>query len=156
MQHNAELSRWLKYIISILQHNCWQNYCYLPHRGHPLAGLLEGAHTGTGLGHEFLRHTQRCRLLVHVVDGSSPDPIGDYKAIQTELELFNPELIDKPQVRVIPMPSPWGPYPVPNMVSCSLVSLMGRIKVTTLPLARMLFRNPDILPTSPWITFVGS
>ena len=71
-----------------------------------LAGLLEGAHTGTGLGHEFLRHTQRCRVLVHVVDGSSPDPIGDYKAIQTELELFNPELIDKPQVRMIPMTSP--------------------------------------------------
>ena len=62
------------------------------------AGLLEGAHTGTGLGHEFLRHTQRCRLLVHVVDGSSPDPVGDYKAIMTELELFNPELLDKPQV----------------------------------------------------------
>ncbi|KAK9857228.1 hypothetical protein WJX84_010140 [Apatococcus fuscideae] len=63
-----------------------------------IPGLLEGAHTGTGLGHEFLRHTQRCRLLIHVVDGSSPDPVGDWKAIQTELELFNPELLDKPQV----------------------------------------------------------
>ncbi len=42
-------------------------------------GLLEGAASGLGLGHEFLRHVQRCRALVHVVDGSSPDPIGDYK-----------------------------------------------------------------------------
>jgi GTPase len=64
------------------------------------AGLLEGAHSGLGLGHEFLRHIQRCRILVHVVDGSSPDPIGDYSAVQNELLLFNPELADKPQVQV--------------------------------------------------------
>ncbi|PNH04577.1 GTPase obg [Tetrabaena socialis] len=62
-------------------------------------GLLEGAHEGHGLGHEFLRHVQRCRVLVHVVDGTSPDPVGDYNAINLELELFNPALRDKPQVR---------------------------------------------------------
>lgn len=62
-------------------------------------GLLEGAHEGLGLGHEFLRHVQRCRVLVHVIDGTSPDPVGDYRAINLELELFNPALRDKPQVR---------------------------------------------------------
>ena len=62
------------------------------------AGLLEGAHAGVGLGHEFLRHTQRCKVLVHVIDGTSPDPIGDYNAIRAELELFNPALIEKPEV----------------------------------------------------------
>jgi GTP-binding protein len=62
-------------------------------------GLLEGAHAGVGLGHQFLRHCQRCRLLVHVVDGTSPDPMGDYAAIRQELELFSPELAAKPQVR---------------------------------------------------------
>ena len=61
-------------------------------------GLLEGAHEGHGLGHEFLRHVTRCRALVHVVDGSSPDPVGDFRAIQLELELFNPALLEKPQV----------------------------------------------------------
>ena len=61
-------------------------------------GLLEGAHAGVGLGHQFLRHCQRCRLLVHVVDGTSPDPVGDYIAIRQELELFNPALAVKPQV----------------------------------------------------------
>ena len=61
-------------------------------------GLLEGAHSGVGLGHQFLRHCQRCRVLVHVVDGTSPDPLGDYDAIQTELRLFSPELAEKPQV----------------------------------------------------------
>lgn len=62
------------------------------------AGLLEGAHAGRGLGHEFLRHCQRSRVLVHVVDGTSPDPLGDYTAIRTELELFNAALTEKPQV----------------------------------------------------------
>lgn len=61
-------------------------------------GLLEGAHSGVGLGHQFLRHCQRCRVLVHVIDGTSPDPLGDYDAIQQELRLFNPELAQKPQV----------------------------------------------------------
>ena len=61
-------------------------------------GLLEGAHEGLGLGHEFLRHVQRCRALVHVVDGTSPDPVGDFRAINLELELFNPELRYKPQL----------------------------------------------------------
>ena len=66
-----------------------------------LAGLLEGAHNGHGLGHEFLRHCQRCRALVHVIDGTSLDPIGDYTAIRQELELFSPELLAKPQVRLL-------------------------------------------------------
>ncbi len=61
-------------------------------------GLLEGAHSGIGLGHQFLRHCQRCRVLVHVIDGTSPDPLGDYDAIQTELRLFSPALAGKPQV----------------------------------------------------------
>lgn len=61
-------------------------------------GLLEGAHSGVGLGHQFLRHCQRCRVLIHVIDGTSPDPLGDYQAIQTELALFSPELSDKQQV----------------------------------------------------------
>ena len=61
-------------------------------------GLLEGAHAGVGLGHEFLRHVSRCRAVVHVVDGSSPDPVGDYVAIRQELELFSPDLGAKPQV----------------------------------------------------------
>eukprot|EP00191_Tetraselmis_sp_GSL018_P016663 CAMPEP_0177582200 /NCGR_PEP_ID=MMETSP0419_2-20121207/2598_1 /TAXON_ID=582737 /ORGANISM="Tetraselmis sp., Strain GSL018" /LENGTH=613 /DNA_ID=CAMNT_0019071381 /DNA_START=221 /DNA_END=2062 /DNA_ORIENTATION=+ len=61
-------------------------------------GLLEGAHLGRGLGLEFLRHTERCRAIVHVIDGSSPDPIGDYKAIRLEMRLFNPEIAEKPEV----------------------------------------------------------
>ena len=57
-----------------------------------IPGLLEGAHDGVGLGRAFLRHIERCRLLVHVVDGSAPDPLGDFEAVRTELELFSPWL----------------------------------------------------------------
>lgn len=61
-----------------------------------LPGLLEGAHRGFGLGHEFLRHTERCSVLVHVVDGSSQQPEYEFDAIRLEIEMFNPELVDKP------------------------------------------------------------
>lgn len=63
-----------------------------------IPGLLEGAHTGVGLGLDFLRHIERTRLLVHLVSGDSPDPLGDYEAINQELTLFNPELAERPQL----------------------------------------------------------
>jgi len=64
-------------------------------------GLLEGAHDGVGLGHEFLRHAERARLYVHMLDGLSEDPVEDYLMINEELEQFNPEMADKPQLVVV-------------------------------------------------------
>ncbi|XP_031098913.1 GTP-binding protein OBGC, chloroplastic [Ipomoea triloba] len=61
-----------------------------------LPGLLEGAHRGFGLGHEFLRHSERCSVLVHVVDGSSEQPEYEFDAVRLELEMFSPELAEKP------------------------------------------------------------
>jgi GTP-binding protein len=66
-----------------------------------IPGLIEGAHTGAGLGHAFLRHIERTRVLIHLLNGISPDPFGDYEAVNLELALFNPELADKPQVVVL-------------------------------------------------------
>ncbi|KAK3125969.1 hypothetical protein QOZ80_7BG0612120 [Eleusine coracana subsp. coracana] len=63
-----------------------------------LPGLLEGAHRGYGLGHEFLRHSERCSVLVHVVDGSGQQPEYEFEAVRLELELFSPSLVDKPYV----------------------------------------------------------
>ncbi|PIN07504.1 hypothetical protein CDL12_19923 [Handroanthus impetiginosus] len=63
-----------------------------------LPGLLEGAHQGFGLGHEFLRHTERCSVLVHIVDGSSQQPEYEFDAVRLELEMFSPELAEKPYV----------------------------------------------------------
>ncbi|MCH8988745.1 MAG: GTPase ObgE [Chloroflexi bacterium] len=64
-------------------------------------GLLEGAHEGIGLGHEFLRHAERARLYVHLLDGLSEDPVDDYRMINQELQQFNPEMAQKPQLVVV-------------------------------------------------------
>ncbi len=65
-------------------------------------GLIEGAHEGAGLGHQFLRHVERCRVLVHLVEGASlePDrsPRADFEAINRELALHSPALAKKPRV----------------------------------------------------------
>ena len=61
-------------------------------------GLIEGAHEGVGLGDQFLRHAERARLYIHLVDGLSPDPVADFNMINDELRWFNPALAEKPQV----------------------------------------------------------
>ena len=68
-----------------------------------IPGLIEGAGEGVGLGHEFLRHVERCRLLLHVIDVSGSegrDPIDDFNKINKELDAFNPELSQRPQIIV--------------------------------------------------------
>ena len=66
-----------------------------------IPGLLEGAHKGVGLGHQFLRHAERARLYVHLVDGISDDPCDDYQMVRDELLRFNPELGGKRQMIVV-------------------------------------------------------
>ncbi|MGN0174411.1 MAG: GTPase ObgE [Acutalibacteraceae bacterium] len=66
-----------------------------------IPGVIEGAGEGAGLGHQFLRHVERCRLLIHVVDVSGSegrDPIEDFETINKELKVFSPELAKRPQV----------------------------------------------------------
>ena len=66
-----------------------------------IPGIIEGASEGAGLGHDFLRHIDRCRLLVHVVDVSGSegrDPVADFDAINAELTQYSPELAQRPQI----------------------------------------------------------
>jgi len=63
-----------------------------------LPGLIEGAHEGVGLGDRFLGHTERCRVLLHLVDGTSEDPAAAYKVIRGELEAYGNGLEDKPEI----------------------------------------------------------
>ena len=66
-----------------------------------IPGIIEGASEGVGLGHDFLRHIDRCRLLVHVVDVSGSegrDPVADFDAINLELERYSPDLAKRPQI----------------------------------------------------------
>jgi GTPase len=63
-----------------------------------LPGLIEGAHEGTGLGDRFLGHTERCNVLLHLVDGTGNDVAGAYRTIRAELEAYGQGLADKPEI----------------------------------------------------------
>jgi GTP-binding protein len=124
-----------------------------------IPGLIEGASTGIGLGHEFLRHVQRCKVLIHMVDAASVegrDPIADIHAICKELEDFDPELLKKPQViaankidafyedenETIALlrsefePKGWKVYPISAVSGVGLKELIGAVK-------QMLDELPD-------------
>lgn len=66
-----------------------------------IPGLIQGAHLGAGLGHDFLRHVERTRVLVHLVDGSEADVAGRVETINAELEKFDPRLLERPQLLVV-------------------------------------------------------
>jgi len=63
-----------------------------------IPGLIDGAHLGRGLGHDFLRHIMRTKVLIHLVDGSSPSPLDDMIGVNNELSLFDSSLAKKPQL----------------------------------------------------------
>ena len=66
-----------------------------------IPGLIEGAHEGVGLGFTFLRHIQRTQVLIHLIDGSSSDPVADFSQLNTELALFDDKLATKSQIVAI-------------------------------------------------------
>ncbi|WP_146511168.1 GTPase ObgE [Thalassoglobus neptunius] len=69
-----------------------------------IPGLIEGAHAGVGLGHEFLRHVQRTRVFIHLVEPSpmdGTDPIENYRQIREEMRLYDPSLVDRPELVVV-------------------------------------------------------
>ncbi len=61
-------------------------------------GLIEGAHEGVGLGDRFLKHLERCAAFLHLVDGTAEDVVGNYKSIRRELELYQKEMGQKPEI----------------------------------------------------------
>lgn len=66
-----------------------------------IPGIIEGAHEGIGLGDKFLRHVERCAVLLHLIDGTEEDPAARYKAIRKELKLYSQKLKDKPEIVVL-------------------------------------------------------
>lgn len=66
-----------------------------------LPGLIEGAHLGRGLGHQFLGHGERCDTLFHLIDATSENPIADYQAVRHELEAYNPLFKDKKETIIL-------------------------------------------------------
>jgi GTPase len=84
--------------IGIVEYEDWHRLtvCDVP-------GLIEGAHQNVGLGHKFLRHIERCKILVLLLDMAGTDnrkPWDDYKQLLQELELYDPELVEKPRLVV--------------------------------------------------------
>lgn len=63
-----------------------------------IPGLIQGAHQGAGLGDRFLKHIERTRVLIHLLDGAADDPLADFDSINVELELYSPAVATKPQI----------------------------------------------------------
>lgn len=66
-----------------------------------LPGLIEGASEGVGLGHRFLGHAERCRVILHLIDGTSEDVVASYKTIESELKNYGEKLLKKPEIVVL-------------------------------------------------------
>jgi GTP-binding protein len=118
-----------------------------------IPGLIEGAHAGAGLGHQFLRHVERSRLLVHLLDGALPDPLANFDQINRELTLFSQKLAEKPQIVVlnkIDLPQAQAHWPAVQARACELDLPAYKISAVTgegvRTLVAALFDRLDQLP----------
>jgi GTP-binding protein len=86
-----------------------------------IPGLIEGAHAGIGLGHEFLKHIQRTRVLVHLVEPSpqdETDPLDNYRQVRDELRMYDSSLMERPEIVAI------SKCELPDAAACA--ELLGR------------------------------
>jgi GTP-binding protein len=118
-----------------------------------LPGLIEGAHSGVGLGHEFLRHVERTRILIHLVEPfpmDSSDPVQNYRAIRRELELHDPALAGKPEVLALSKAELTGTEAVRKRLEQELTRPVLAISaVTGQGLARLVGDVVGLLDRSP-------
>jgi GTP-binding protein len=118
-----------------------------------IPGLIEGASEGTGLGHDFLRHIERTRVLIHLLDGAASDPLIDWSMINQELAFYDIALEDKPQLVVLnkmdlPDAVAWEPILEEEIVKagypfCSISAVTG------LGVDQMLYRVKQLLEETP-------
>ncbi len=118
-----------------------------------IPGLIEGASAGAGLGHEFLRHVERTRILIHLLDGSAADPLEDWAMINQELAMYDSRLEEKPQLVVLnkmdlPDAVAWEPLVAERMDEeglpfCSISAVTGH------EVRRMLGRARQMLEETP-------
>lgn len=91
-----------------------------------IPGLIEGAHSGAGLGYDFLRHIERTRVLLHLIDVTSEDPIDNYKTIQQELQAYGRGLADRPQVVALNKIDAVGEQREVEAMASELQEIVGR------------------------------
>lgn len=118
-----------------------------------IPGLIEGASQGIGLGHDFLRHIQRTRVLIHLLDGLSDDPLADFSQTNTELSLFDENLGKKPQIVALnKIDQPEAQERLPKLkkemkkrgIELMTVSAMARTDVQ-----KLLFKSYQTLEETP-------
>jgi GTP-binding protein len=118
--------------------------------------LIEGAHSGVGLGHEFLRHVERTRVLIHLVEpfpSDDSDPLENYRTIRRELELYSPSLATKPEFVAISKSELTGSDEVRDRLAAAIGIEVDSISaVTGQGLAKLMGRVVaalDALPREP-------
>lgn len=121
-----------------------------------IPGLIEGAHMGVGLGFEFLRHVQRTRVLIHVLDGLAEDPLLDFSQINSEMALFDPTLAKKPQIVVVnKMDLPEVQQRWPELKKAiekrGYSTVMAISAATHLNLNELLWKTVEVLRNTPVI-----
>ncbi|MCO5193892.1 MAG: GTPase ObgE [Anaerolineae bacterium] len=118
-----------------------------------IPGLIEGAAEGHGLGHDFLRHIERTRVLVHLLDGSAPEPLEDWKQINAELAMYGAGLEDRPQLVVLnkmdlPDAIAWEPI-IAEIVGAAGYAFTSISAVTGERVRDMLYRVKQLLAEAP-------
>jgi GTP-binding protein len=91
-----------------------------------LPGLIEGAHEGAGLGHRFLGHAERCRVLIHLVDGANEDVADAYRTIRKELAAYSPILAAKPEILCLNKCDALGPDEIKH--KCAALARAAKLK----------------------------
>jgi GTP-binding protein len=118
-----------------------------------IPGLIEGAHQGHGLGHEFLRHVERTRLLVHLLDAlplDGSDPVANYRTIRGELVLYSPELANRPELLVVTKLDVTGADEARRRIEAELGrEVLAISAVTGEGLPALIHRIADALATLP-------
>lgn len=118
-----------------------------------IPGLIEGAASGVGLGHDFLRHVERTRVLIHLLDGSAKEPLEDWAMINQELALYDIALEKRPQLVVLnkmdlPDAIAWEPL-IEEEVKKAGFAFMSISAATQLNVRQMLFRVRQMLDDAP-------
>lgn len=118
-----------------------------------IPGLIEGASSGTGLGHDFLRHIERTRVIIHLVDGAASDPLEDWAMINQELALYDTRLEEKPQLVVLNKidlvdGEAWEPL-IRERITQSGYEFMAISAVTGENVRQLIYRVKQILDETP-------
>ena len=118
-----------------------------------IPGLIEGAAEGIGLGHDFLRHIERTRVLIHLLDGASNDPLVDWAMINQELAMYDVSLETKPQLVVLnkidlPDAQAWDPL-ISERMAAEGVPYCAISAVTGMGVREMLFQAKGLLDATP-------